>query len=212
MKRLRILLADDHTILLQGLRDLLTPEFDVVGAVGDGRALLAAAEELQPDALVSDISMPLLNGIDAARRLRDLCPRCKIVVLTMHNDAGLMREAFRVGVAGYVLKTCAVQDLATAIREAMRGRMYVSPALKQVPGSPLADDRAGRGKKTGDLTPRQREVLQLAAEGKSLKEIAMVLGVAVKTAEFHKYRLMQILGVRTTAELVQYALKHRVVS
>ena len=212
MKRPRVLLADDHLVLLEGLKALLAPEFDIVGAVGNGRALLAAVEESEPDVVVADISMPVLDGIEAARRLHESCPRTKIVFLTMHEDPGLLRRAFRAGASGYVLKRSPVGELAAAVWEVLAGHSYISPSMSQVCGIPLTAFVDGRGARNETLTPRQREVLTLVAEGKSLKEIAATLDISVKGAEFHKYRIMKILGLRTTAELTCYAVKHGLVS
>jgi DNA-binding NarL/FixJ family response regulator len=212
VNRPRVLLADDHVVLLEGLRALLAAEFDVVGAVEDGRALLAAAESSKPDLVVVDISMPLLNGIEAALQLQKSCPRTKIVFLTMHKDAGLLKQALRAGASAYVLKQSAVRELAVAIREALAGRCYISPAIVEVLGVPVPVFLAHRVVHSDDLTPRQREVLTLVAEGKCLKEIAAILGISVKAAEFHKYRVMKILGLRTTAELTRYAVKYGLVS
>jgi DNA-binding NarL/FixJ family response regulator len=215
MKRPRVLLADDHMILLEGTKALLSPDFDIVGTAGDGRELLAAAAKLKPDVVVADISMPLLNGIEAARRLAESCPRCRTILLTMYKDAALLKEALRAGASGYVLKRSAVAELRTAIREALAGRFYVSPALAGLVEYPLpillappsSAAREARRGPSADLTPRQREVLQAVAEGKSLKEIAAILGITIKTVEYHKYRTMKALGVRTTAELTRYAVK-----
>lgn len=207
MTRPRVLLADDHVVVLEGLTGLLAPDFDVVGTVQDGRALLAAAEKLKPDAVVADISMPLLNGIEAARHLRKYCPQTKIVFLTMHPDAGLLREALRAGGLGYVLKTSAVSELKAAILEALRGRHHVPPAIAEVLGVPLHVFLSGRTRRSEELTARQREVLQLLAEGRTVKEIANVLSISPRTAEFHKYRIMRALGARTVAELTQYAMR-----
>jgi len=211
LKRARVLLGDDHTIILEGVRRILEPHFEVVGAVSDGRALIAAVDELHPDVVVADISMPLLNGIEAARQLQksQFCP--KIIFLTMHPDATYATEAFRAGASGYVLKSSAADELVRAIEEALRGRVYVTPLvagevlhdLMQAPQSQV---------KPAPLTPRQREVLQLVAEGRPAKEIAAILKVSPRTVEFHKLRIMETLGLHTTAELTQYAIRHRIVS
>ena len=212
MKRARVLVADDHKILMEGLRGLLNPEFDLVGTAEDGRALLAAAEKLQPDVVILDISMPLLNGIEAARQLKQTQPDIKLVFLTMHPDVAFVREAFRAGASAYVLKRSAASELVRAIREALKGRAYLSPLVTQDTLDTFLE-RASRAEKSfAGLTTRQREVLQLVAEGRSIKEIAAILKVASKTVEFHKYRLMEELGLRTTAELTQYAIKHGIVS
>ncbi|MBI4443578.1 MAG: response regulator transcription factor [Acidobacteria bacterium] len=212
MKRPRVLLGDDHKIILEGLRRILEPHFEVVGAVGDGRALVAAAEQLHPDVIIADISMPLLNGIEAARQLQKSQVRAKIIFLTMHPDATYATEAFRAGASGYVLKSSAAAELVTAIQEALKGRVYVTPlvakdVLERLMKAPQQPDQ-----QTPPLTPRQREILQLVAEGRSAKEIADILRVSPRTVEFHKYRLMESLGLHTVAELTQYAIKHGIVS
>jgi DNA-binding NarL/FixJ family response regulator len=203
--RLRVLLADDHTIFLEGLRRLLEPAFKVVGAVEDGRALIIAAEKLQPDLILSDISMPMLNGIDAVHHLRRVSPGAKIIFLSMHEDASLVKNAFDAGASGYVLKRAASSELVTAIQEVLKGANFISSGVRKPPAtveSLLAE---------GTLTPRQREILQLIAEGRSIKEISAILNISHKTVEFHKYEIMNRLGVRTTAELTKYAVKHGIV-
>ena len=212
MKRLRVLLADDHKIVLEGLRSLLEPEFEIVGAVEDGRALVAEAKRLGPDVVVADISMPELNGIDAARQIRKMDARMKIVFLTMHADVSYAAEAFNAGAAGFVLKHSAPRELITAIREAMQGRTFVTPIIA---GDLIDSYQKGsrqQGEMKAELSPRQREVLQLLAEGKSIKEVAAVLNISPRTAEFHKYRMMDQLKIKTSAELIQYAVKHGIIS
>jgi len=212
MKRARLLLADDHTLVVEGFRRLLEPEFELAGAVEDGRALVAAAQKLKPDVVLLDISMPLLNGIDAARQLKKIMPEIKLIFLTMHADPAYVTEAFRVGASGYLLKRSAASELVNAIREVLRGRCYVTPLVtKDMLGSMLGPSPEG-GTFSTDLTPRQREVLQLVAEGHSTKEIATVLNISVKTVEFHKSRLMQRLGIRSTAELTKFAIQHGIVA
>jgi len=209
--RPRILLADDHTIVLEGLRRVLEPECEIVGTAMDGRALLAASEQLKPDVVVADISMPLLNGIDAVRQLRKSARNVRVVFLTMHADVSYAAQALEVGGAGYVLKSSAADELLTAIREVMRGHNYVTPALS----TPVLEALGKRGPRPEEnaeaLTGRQREVLQLVAEGKTLKEIAGILHVSPRTVEFHKYRIMEQLGLRSTGELTQYAIRHGIV-
>ncbi len=212
MSRPSVLIADDHVIVLDGLKALLSASFNVVGTAQDGRTLLAEAGRLKPDVCLIDISMPLLNGIEAVRQLQKACPKTRVVILTMHRDGALLREALHAGALGYVLKQSAVQEVETAISEALAGRCYVSPLIAEVLGVPLAVFLSQGWRAPDDLTPRQREVLQLVAEGKSFKEIAAVLGITVKTAEFHKYRIMQLLGLRTTAELTQYAIRCGIVA
>ena len=207
MKRPRVLLADDHCVVAEGLRSLLEPHFEVVGIVSDGRELLAAARKLDPDVVVLDISMPSLNGIDAARQLRAAGSRAKVVFLTMHREVTYAARALEAGASGFVLKHSATSELVTAIHEALKGGTYITP---QIAGDLLDSFRRGpaAGAETpGGLTPRQREVLQLVAEGRSAKEIAALLRISRRTAEFHKARLMETLGVQTTAELIQYAIR-----
>lgn len=203
MPKPRLLLADDHTLVLEGLCRLLDGEFEVVGAVENGRLLVEAAETLRPDVILLDISMPLLNGIDAARLLQASVPESKLLFVTMHADREYVREAFRAGASGYVLKRSAVSELASALREVLKGNRYITPLI---PAEVLVDALDTPQENEGKLTMRQREVLQLVAEGHSAKEIAEVLKISVKTAEFHKAGIMDRLGLRTTAELTRYAL------
>ncbi len=212
MKKTRVLLADDHKIVLEGLRSLLEPEFELAGTVEDGRALVAAAKKLRPDVIVADISMPLLNGIEAVGQIKKIDPHMKVVFLTMHPDVTYATRAFEAGASGYVLKHSAPSELITAIREAIRGRTYVTPMIA---GELMQSYKEG-GQLQPDvirkLTSRQREVLQLLAEGHSSKEIATILSISPRTVEFHKYRMMEILNLKTSAELVHYAIKHGFVS
>ena len=207
MKRPRVLLADDHTLVLEGLRKILEPDCEVVGAVEDGRSLLAAAKQLQPDIILLDISMPLLNGVEAARRLRAAAPDAKVIFVTMHADATYVAGAFRAGASGYVLKRCASLELLKAINQVLNGREYVTPLIRKdlqdLPGWPR-----GAGEASGELTVRQREVVQLVAEGHPVKEIAAILNISGKTVAFHKANVMRRLGIRSTAELTKYALEH----
>ena len=207
MKRPRVLLADDHCVVAEGLRSLLQPHFEVVGIVSDGRQLLTAAKKLDPDVVVLDISMPLLNGIDAARQMRAAGCRAKVIFLTMHREVTYAARALEAGASGFVLKHSAASELVTAIQEALKGGTYITP---QIAGELLDSVRCGTpagAEKLGELTPRQREVLQLVAEGRSAKEIPAVLRISRRTAEFHKARLMETLGVQNTAELIQYAIR-----
>lgn len=209
MNRPRVLLADDHTLLLGAFEKLLAPECDVVGGVSDGRALMAAAEKLQPDVVVLDVAMPLLNGIDAGREIKRMNPRIKLVFLTMSEDPDVAAEALRIGASAYLLKRCAAAELLTAIHEVMQGRSYLTPLVTDgLVGSLLhpAEPRSAR-----ELTPRQREVLQLLAEGRSNKEIGTALRITTKTAETHRARLMAKLGVHSVAELVRYAIRNKIV-
>ena len=212
MKRPRVLLADDHTIVAEGLASLLEPDCDLVGRVQNGRDLLRAAEELSPDVIVTDISMPLLNGIEALRQLKKADPDVRVVFLTVHADVTYVTEAFRAGASGYVLKQSAAEELRSAIRAVHGGRTYVTPLItKDVLDELLerADDAEGLAVV---LTPREREVLQLLAEGRTVKQIASILDISPRTVEFHKYNVTEKLGLRTTAELTQYAIKHGMVS
>jgi len=211
MKKPRVLLADDHKIVAEGLRSLLEPEFDLVGAVEDGRALIAAVEELQPDVAVVDVSMPKLNGIEAVRQIKQKNKRIKIVFLTMHPDVTYAASAFEAGASGYVLKHSAPAELVMAIQEALEGRTYVTP---RIAGELMQAYREGTARPDGlaGITPRQREVLQLLAEGLSTKEIASTLGISTRTVEFHKYKMMEDLGIKTAAELIRYAVKQGIVT
>jgi DNA-binding NarL/FixJ family response regulator len=213
MKRWRVLLADDHDIVVEGLRRVLDePDFEIVGVVHDGRALIRAAEELQPDAIVADVTMPLLNGMDAARQIRQKNPDAKIVFLTMHSDVTFATEALAAGALGYVLKSSAGSSLAAAVREALDGRIYISETIAGEVVRSLSS-RAYSGRDPPDsLTARQREVLQLLAEGRHVKEIALKLNLSPRTVEFHKYRIMAKLGVRTVAELARYAARRGIVT
>jgi DNA-binding NarL/FixJ family response regulator len=206
------LIADDHQILADGLRSLLEPEFEVVGVVAEGRELVAAAKEHRPDVIVADVTMPSLNGIEAAVQLRDLGVKAKVVFLTMHRDVAYARRAMAAGAAGYVLKHSVAAELVTAVREALRGQTYVTPIIA---GELLQSYRAGDSgpRDSGQrLTTRQREVLQLIAEGRSAKEVAALLKLSIRTAEAHKAHILEALGLRTTAELIQYAIRTGIIS
>ena len=211
MKKPRVLMADDHSLILAGLRKLVDGECDVVGTVEDGRALVEAAQKLRPDLILLDISMPLLNGLEAARQLRTLVPESKLIFLTMHASPTYATEAFQAGACGYLLKRSAASELSLAIKSVLQGQHYLTPSLtKDVLDSVLKPSTGERGKKAAfaALTARQREVLQLVAEGRGTKEIATVLNVSVKTVEFHKSRIMQQLDIHTTADLTKYAITH----
>lgn len=208
MRLPRVLLADDHALLLGAFEKLLAGECEIVGQVSDGRALVAAAEELKPDVVVLDISMPLLNGLEAGRQIKRARREVKLVFLTMNEDAELAAEAFRAGASGYVLKRSATSELATAIREAMNGRSYITPLIT---GGLMDSLLHAEGAPGAGLTARQREVLQLLAEGRSMKEAASVLNLTPRTVAFHKYEMMKRLNVTSTAELIQYAVKHHIV-
>ncbi len=209
MGRPRVVLADDHALLLGAFEKLLAADCDIVGQVSDGRALVAAVDELKPDIVVLDISMPLLNGLEAARQIRQKTRSVKFVFVTMNEDAELAAEAFRSGASAYLLKRSAASELLTAIRQVMDGRSYVTPLITEgLVGELLHGDE---GSPSHELTPRQREVLQLLAEGRSMKEAASLLNLTPRTVAFHKYRMMEQLKVKSTAELVQYAVKHHIV-
>lgn len=212
MNKPRVLLADDHQIVLDGLRGLLAPEFDLIGTALNGRELLDRARQLQPDVIVADISMPLLNGIDAAHQLRAAGAKAKIVFLTMHPDQTYATRALDAGASAYVLKHAASDELVTAIKSALRGETYLSPSLRTESLEAARASVSANTKTLAALTPRQREVLQLIAEGKSAKEIATILDISPRTAETHKYKMMDELGLKTSAELVQYAVRHGLVS
>ena len=210
MKRPRVLLADDHRLLREAFAQLLQPRCEVVGGVADGRALLDAALALRPDIVVVDIAMPLLNGLDAARQLSERMPEVKVIFLTVSEDADLAAEAFRAGASGFLLKNSAATELIQAIEEVFQGRSYVTPlATGGLVGSLLHAPEPA--KKTRELSQRQREVLQLLAEGRTMKQIARVLNITARTVAFHKYSMMQELGIKTSAELIQFAVKHHLV-
>ena len=209
MKRARIILADDHTLLLEAFKGLLQDEFDVVGTFADGHTLVDAAPALSPDVIVLDIGMPIMNGLNAGQRLRKALPRVKLIYLTANQDPDLAAEAFRLGASGYLVKNSAASELVYAIREALLGRSYVTPLMtKGMVGSFVKNLK--RRKSRHQLTLRQKEVLQLLAEGRSMKEVAFVLRVTPRTIAFHKYTLMEQLEIKTSAELIQYALKSSV--
>ena len=206
MPKTRVLLADDHVLVARGLAELLKDTFDLVGIVHDGRALLESADRLRPDVVVTDISMPLLNGLDAVRQIRACHAGIKIVILTMHADTQTAVTAFRAGARGYVLKVSPEHEFITAIEQVALGRAYVSPLVAKDLIDVLIE--AARPEEGNELlTTRQREVLQLIAEGRTMKEVASILNISPRTAESHKYEIMQVLGVDNTAALVRYAVR-----
>jgi DNA-binding NarL/FixJ family response regulator len=206
----RVLLADDHTMVVEAFRKLLELEFEIVGTVGDGRALVATAPGLKPDVIVIDISMPLLNGMDAGRELKRLLPRTKLIALTMNEDCEVASEALRSWASGYLLKKSAGSELVKAIREVLKGKSYVTPKVaQQLLDRFVRDPRRDHDK---ELTPRQRQVLQLLAEGRTMKETADFLHVTPRTIAFHKYRIMEEFGLKTNSDLVKFAIRERVVS
>ena len=214
MKKPRVLMADDHSLILAGLRKLVDGECEVVGTVEDGRALVEAAQKLRPDLILLDISMPLLNGLEATRQLTKLVPESKVIILTMHASPTYATEAFQAGASGYLLKRSAASELSQAIQSVLQGRQYLTPLItKDVLDSVFKPSTGERGTPASTaLTPRQREVLQLVAEGRGTKEIATILNVSVKTVEFHKFRIMQQLDIHTTADLTKYAITHGITS
>jgi len=205
----RVILADDHTILVEAFRKLLEPHCEIVGTVSDGRALVETAKQLNPDVVIVDIGMPLMNGLEAGLQLKAQMPAVKLIFLTMNEDAGLAVEAMRSGAAGYLLKSCAATELIRAIQLAVRGKTYVSPKIARGMEKAFIDNPRPR-QRAKVLTPRQREVVLLLAEGKSMKQVASVLNVTPRTVAFHKYRVMQELDLETTADLIQFAIKSRI--
>jgi len=206
----RLLLADDHNLVAEACKKLLEPEFDVVAIVNDGRALIQAALELKPDVLIIDIAMPLLNGLDAGEQAKNALPEAKVVYLTMNTNPEVAADAFRRGASGYLPKSAAASELSTAVREVLKGKSYLSPLITK----DTVDFLLRKGKSRAEpprITKRQREVLQLLAEGHSMKEVAHVLKLKPGTVAFHKYRIMAALGVKTNAELLKYALKEHLI-
>ena len=210
-KRPRVLLADDHLMVAEALRSLLMPEFDLVGVVEDGRALLEAAAALKPDVIVADITMPHLNGIDALVQIRQGGNRVPVVFLTMHRDVSFARRALESGASGFVLKHSASAELVTAIRAALAGKAYLTPQLAGEVLEAMKHGSERAADPVAALTPRQREILQLLAEGRAVKEIASRLAISSRTVEFHKYQMMETLGIHTNAELIHFALKNGLV-
>jgi DNA-binding NarL/FixJ family response regulator len=211
MKLIRVMLADDHTLLIEAYRKLLENNFDVVGGVTDGRALVEMAPMLKPDVVLLDIAMPLLNGLDAGRQLKAKIPGIKLIYLTMNEDTDLAIEAMRAGASGYLLKICPASELFFAIQSAVKGKSYVTPQIARgMEEAFIRDPEAKKSRVT--VTPRQREVLQLLAEGKSMKQAADVLHVSARTIAFHKYQMMDDLGLKSTASLIQYAMKNHLVA
>jgi DNA-binding NarL/FixJ family response regulator len=208
----RIIIADDHTLVAEACKKLLESEYEIVATVSDGRALVRAAVALRPHLIIVDVAMPLLNGLDAGQQVKESLPSVKLVFLTMNHDADLAAEAFRRGGSGFLLKTCAASELAIAVREVLRGRSYLSPMIAK----DTVDFLLRQDKKLIDesdrLTERQREVLQLLAEGKCMKEVAGVLNITTRTVAFHKYRIMEVLNAKSGAELVQYAIRNHLIA
>jgi DNA-binding NarL/FixJ family response regulator len=210
--RPRIMIADDHILVAEACKKLLEPDYDVVATVGDGRALVRVAATLKPQVIIIDVGMPLLNGLDAGQQIKQLLRSVKLVYLTMNQDADLAAEAFRRGASAYLLKTCAASELTIAVREVLKGKSYLSPVIAK----DTVDFILRQGKELIEegnrLTERQREVLQLLAEGKSMKEVASVLSLTTRTVAFHKYRIMELLNAKSNAQLVQYAIRNHVIA
>ena len=209
--RARILIADDHTLVADLCRKLLETEFEVVATVGNGRAVVRSASELRPDVIILDIAMPTLNGLDAARQVKEILPAVKLIFLTMNSDIKLAAEAFRCGASGYLLKTCASSELVTAVRDTLRGMSYLTRTFRRDEVNYLRYQGKEWTEEAEQLTERQREVLQLLAEGKVMKEIGSVLNMSTRTVAFHKYRIMETLGATTNADLVRHAIRNHLV-
>src|ERR1700751_3491985 len=209
MRLPRAILADDHTLVAEALHGLIAAQFAVVATVADGHALLASAFALKPDVIVVDVAMPLLNGLEACRQLKQKMPAVKLVFLTMNEDPEIAVEAMKLGASGYILKKSAASELLQAIQAALRGKSYIPPTIAQGMQESFICNPHGRSR-SKSLTPRQREVVQLLAEGRSMKEAAKLLTVTPRTVAFHKYRLMQDLGLKTNAELIQFAIKNQI--
>lgn len=212
MSRPRVLLADDHRLVSEGLKSLLTEDFDIVGMVEDGRALVALARELHPDVIVADISMPHLNGIDAIAQLKKINASVKVILLTMHQDPAYARRALEAGAVGFVVKHSAPAEIVMAIHAALKGQTFITPALASDVLRQAAHGSEETREDAGHLTPRQREILRFLAEGCSAKEIAARLSISPRTVEFHKYQMMEMHGLHSSAELIHFAIKHGVVS
>jgi DNA-binding NarL/FixJ family response regulator len=215
MNRPRVLLADDHRIVAEGLRSILEPDLELVAIVDDGRQLVEAALRLRPDVIVADITMPRHNGLDAVEQLRKAGCTAKIIFLTMHKDASYAVRALQVGASGFVLKHSASEELLAAIRESLRGNTYITAAIADCvqQTQQASSSRVSNAVTNGPLlTPRQREILQLFAEGRTAKEVASLLHISTRTAENHKARIMSLLGVATSSDLVQYAVRHGIIS
>jgi DNA-binding NarL/FixJ family response regulator len=211
MKPPRVILADDHKLILDALKNLVEPEFEVVGTFVDGLSLLEGAPNLNPNMIVLDIGMPMMNGINAGQRLKQLMPSVRLIYLTMNEDPDMAAEAFRLGASGYLLKKSAGAELVQALRQVVRGGTYVTPLMtKDMVGSFIQNFK--RRKSTNHLTLRQKEVLQLLAEGRSMKEVAFILNVSPRTVAFHKYTMMEHLNIRSSAQLIEYAMRSAVVA
>jgi DNA-binding NarL/FixJ family response regulator len=212
MRRTRILLADDHVLIAEALKSVLASSYDVVGIVNDGRSLLVAAQTLQPDLIIVDIGMPQLNGIDATRQIKRLCPRVKMIIVTMNEDSDLVGEAFRAGASGYLLKTSASNELLQAIQEVLKGASYLSPRITSRAVTSMLRGGNVISEKRRELSTRQREVIQLLAEGRSMKEVADLLTISLRTVAAHKYRIMELLEIKNNADLYRYAVRNQIVA
>ena len=210
--RSRILIADDHTLVADLCKKLLETEFDVVGTVCDGRALVRKAAEMKPEVIVVDIAMPILNGLDAGQQVKAMLPAVKLVYLTMNPDPEVAAEAFRRGASGYLLKTCAAAEMVIAVRKVLRGLLYLSPRLSKDTVDYLRRQSKMPVEEEERLTDRQREVLQLLAEGKVMKEVGGILHMTTRTVAFHKYRIMEQVGARSNADLVRYAVRNHLIA
>jgi DNA-binding NarL/FixJ family response regulator len=208
----RILIADDHTLVAEACKKLLEPEYEIVATVSDGRALVRAAIALKPHLIIVDVAMPLLNGLDAGQQVKEFVPAVKLLFLTMNHDADLAAEAFRRGASGFLLKTCAASELTIAVREILKGKSYLSPMIARDTVDFLLRQDKKLIEEGERLTERQREVLQLLAEGKCMKEVGGVLNITTRTVAFHKYRIMEILNAKSSAELVQYAIRNHLIA
>jgi len=206
------MIADDHVLVAEACRKLLESEYEIVATVSDGRALVRAATELRPQVIIVDVAMPILNGLDAGQQVKEFLPAVKLVYLTMNHDADLAAEAFRRGASGYLLKTCAASELTTAVREVLRGKSYLSLTIAKDTVDFLLRQGTKLIEEGERLTERQREVLQLLAEGKCMKEVAGVLNITTRTVAFHKYRIMEVLNAKSSAELVQYAIRNHLIA
>jgi len=210
MNRAKVLIADDHNLVAELCKKLLEPEFDVVGVVPDGRTLVREAERLRPDVIVVDVGMPILNGLDAGRQVKEMFQAIKLIYLTMNPDPEITAEALRRGASGYLLKTCASSEMVTCVREVLRGKVYLSSVISRDTVDYLRRQHKEVAEDRERLTERQREVLQLLAEGKVMKEVGAILNMATRTVAFHKYRIMQALGAKSSADLVKYAVKNHI--
>ena len=212
MKRPKILLADDHAVILDGLRSILEADFEIVGAVTDGRAVVAAYKKLRPDVVLCDITMPLLNGLDATRQIKKADTEAKIIFLTMHPDVAMAKEALRAGGTGYIVKHSPAAEIVTAIHQVLQGQVYLSPLVTKEGLDSFMANVEGTEALSSPLSEREREVLQLVAEGQTHKQVAQTLGISVRTAQYHRYNIMKKLGLHTAPELTQYAIKHGIIS